>query len=86
MSELSNIPLSQAELLRRISPVANGYSLDKVSDLLGGSPYERKMEGEKLSAFWRFRILEREAGDPYEIYLGEFVNDQLVFGFILPHG
>jgi hypothetical protein len=86
MSELSNIPLSQAELLRRICTVANGYSLNKVSDLLDGFPYESKREGEKLSVFWRFRILERERGDPYEIYLGEFVNDQLVFGFILPHG
>jgi hypothetical protein len=86
MSELAYIPLSKAELERRISLVAIGDSADKVADLLGGYPYKREMEGEKLRAFWRFRILEREGGDPYEIYLGEFVNDQLVFGFIVPHG
>lgn len=85
MSELSSIPLSQGELLLRISLVANGYSMDKVSDLLGGSPYKREMEGDKLRAFWRFRILESERDDPYKIYLGEFVDGQLVFGFILPH-
>jgi hypothetical protein len=86
MSELVYIPLSEAELARRISLVANGYSLDQASELLGGLPYERKMEEEKLRAFWRFRILEREGlSDPYEIYLGEFVNDRLGFGFILPH-
>ena len=67
MSELSSIPLSQGELLLRISLVANGYPVDKVSDLLGGSPYEREVEGEKLRAFWRFRVLEREGCDPYEI-------------------
>lgn len=86
MSDLFDIPLSKAELERRINLVATSDSEDEVSDLLGGSPFKRKLEGEKLSAFWRFRILEREGGDPYEIYLGEFVNDQLVFGFVLPHG
>jgi hypothetical protein len=86
MSELPSITLSKPELERRISLVATGDSEDRVSDLLGGSPYKRELDAEKLKAFWRFRILEREGGDPYEIYLGEFVNDQLVFGFVLPHG
>jgi hypothetical protein len=86
MSELPSISLSQLELERRISLVPAGDSEAKVSDLLGGSSYKRELDGEKLKAFWRFWILEREGGDPYEIYLGEFVNDQLVFGFLLPHG
>jgi hypothetical protein len=86
MSELPSITLSKLELERRISLVATGDSEDKVADLLGGSPYKRELAAEKLSAFWRFRILERDGSDPYEIYLGEFVKDQLVFGFVLPHG
>lgn len=87
MSELSHIPLSRAELQRRIILAANGDSLEKVSDLLGGPPYKSEVEGKKLRTFWRFYIPENNGlSEPYEIYMGEFVNGQLVFGFILPHG
>ncbi len=87
MSQLVSIPVSTDELGQRISQVSIGDSLSIVSNILGGDPYKEEKESEKRRAFWRFHLTDRVGPVyQYEIYLGEFVNDLLVFGAIIPHG
>jgi hypothetical protein len=83
---MRTIHLSRAELQRRIGRVAAGIGKQGVSDVLGSPPFEEKRhESGALSCFWRFSIGGDEGAPPtYEIFLGEFVDDRLTFGSLIP--
>lgn len=87
MQEVFSINVSDDELEHRISQVSSGDSLNAVSDILGGRPYKEEEMAEKRRVFWHFFLTDRAGSTPrFEIFLGEFVDDELTFGSIVPHG
>ena len=79
------ILVSSAELERRIHQVSEGDAKGTVSDILGAPPFEEEEKHGTLCSFWRFAISDRSrSAFSYEIYLGEFVENRLAFGSIIP--
>lgn len=87
MKELPAINISSDELRNKQERIQEGNSLEEVIRILGGKGYKKEHREKKIIIFWRFKILDAaNLQDPYEIYMGEFEEDKLVFGAFLPHG
>ncbi len=86
MARQDRIPIQAAEMEAVIRRVSTGDSIDQVSGVLGGQPFQQIADGNKQRVFWRFQVTDRQDADPHEIFLGEFIDGRLVFGSIIPHG
>jgi hypothetical protein len=84
---LPAISVRRAELETRIAAVRPGLTRAEVERRLGGQAFQTERRGSRTVRFWRFRITDATGrGDAYELYKGEFENDRLVEGMVLPHG
>lgn len=86
-AELPSIEITMKELLMRKSRIQDGISYEQVSKIFGGKEIKREHREGKEVIFWRFMIVDASIPQQrYQIYMGEFEKDRLVFGAILPHG
>ncbi len=84
-AQLPAIEVDTAELGRRLRLVQPGSTLAEVNRCLGGEPFQNEIHAQRRVYFWRFKI--RDAAIPrhqYEIYRGEFEQDRLITGILLP--
>lgn len=87
MPDLVSIHVTDDELARRLQQVSIGSAFDTVVERLGGQPYQEEEHAGVRRVWWRFLLSDRPAtSGRYEIYVGEFVQDRLTFGAILPQG
>jgi len=74
-------------LNERAARVREGATVADVREALGGTEYETRERDGKVVRFWRFRIVDAaDAQSAYQIWMGEFEADRLVFGAVLPQG
>ena len=59
----------------------------QLNEIFGGKEIKREHRKGEEVLFWRFLIIDASIPqEKYEIYMGEFEKDKLVFGAILPQG
>lgn len=84
---LLSIDVQENELEKRLRKIHPGMSESEVSAIFGGNEIDRKIEGDKIVCFWRFRLVGVESiGGGYMIYMGEFKSNSLTFGMLTPEG
>jgi hypothetical protein len=87
VADLPAITVNLLELNERVTTVGEGATLADVREMLGGTEYETRERDGKVVRFWRFRIVDAaDAQSAYQIWMGEFAADRLVFGAVLPQG
>jgi len=84
---MSSIEATSEELQERIGHIRMGDSPERVRRSLGGEPFKTEDRDNKRICFWRFKILDESLPrKQYELYMGEFEEDRLVFASLLPTG
>ena len=87
VAELPAITVNMLELNERAATVDEGATLADVRATLGGTEFETRERDGKVVRFWRFRVVDAaDAQSAYQIWMGEFEADRLVFGAVLPQG
>ena len=85
--KVQGVVLTRDEMLARTSAIRAGESPERVSQRIGGEPYERNSVGGRTRYSW---LIEVSDATPVEgrrqIYMGEFEKGALVAGWILPNG
>ncbi|MBN1772053.1 MAG: hypothetical protein JXB32_12365 [Deltaproteobacteria bacterium] len=87
VAELPAIRVTLAEMNERVARVVEGATPAEVRATLGGTEHETRDREATTVRFWRFRIVDAaDAQSAYQIWMGEFENDRLTFGTVLPQG
>ena len=75
------------ELHEKVTAIQKGWTYKQVEQHFGAKAYQKTEEKNKTKYYWRIEVETASAEyEKIKIYLGEFENDRLVFGALLPNG
>ena len=83
-----SIRITEEMLSAAIEHVKPGATLDQVSEVFGGDPFNTEMVNSRnYKAYWRFYFIDAtEPSLPYEMYQCVFRRGKLRSGFLIPNG